>query len=103
RMNTEEKEDFLWLQKHAEDLIVSSTVQPGMRLASKAEPHVLAIGPKAAYFNRTKHFVNCIDNGGTWGVSGMIHLADLLEEAFINEKDTKDLVVRKGLGCVSCI
>lgn len=103
RMNTEEKEDFIWLQKHAEDLIVSSTVQPGMRLAAKEKPDVLAIGPKAAYFNRTKHFVNCIDNGGTWGVSGMIHLADLLEEAFINEKDTKDLVVRKGLGCVSCI
>ena len=41
--------------------------------------------------------------GGLWGFAGVRSLARLMAEAWEQEKDTRDLVPRKGLGCVSCI
>ena len=61
----------------------------------------LAVGPKAAWFCGTEHFVNLVDFGGMWGYSGIRKLAGLMEDAYEHAKDTRDLVPRKGLGCES--
>ncbi|MER2026953.1 MAG: hypothetical protein ABS874_06905 [Lachnospiraceae bacterium] len=63
----------------------------------------MAVGPKAAWFCGTEHFVNLVDYGGMWGYSGIRKMASLMEDAFENAKDTKDLVPRKGLGCESIL
>lgn len=100
----EEKEDFLWLKKNAAKLTFYPTMDIHMRTMPRktGEPY-LAIGQKAAYFTQTPHFVNIVEGGGLLGYQGICHLADQMIEAWNQEKDTKDLVIRKGLGCVSCI
>lgn len=97
----EEEEDFIWLQQNAPDLILNATIHPRMRVLHKAENEgkMLALGPKAAWFGGTGHFVNLVDYGGLWGNSGIVKLAALMEDAWLHEKDTRSLVPRKGLGC----
>ena len=75
-----------------------------MRFAKRESGEkVLAVGQKAAYFKGTGHFVNVAESGGFYGYDGTERIAALMEEAFIEEKDTRDLVQRKGYGCPSCI
>ena len=73
----EEEEDFLWLQKNYPDLILNATIHPKMRVLHNAENEgkMLALGPKAAWFGGTAHFVNLVDYGGLWGDSGIEKLA----------------------------
>lgn len=100
----EEKEDFLWLQAHAPELVIYATIHVQMRVISREYPEkVLAIGQKAAYFTSTPYFVNMVEGGGLYGFAGICRLAAMMEEAYLNEKDTEDLVIRKGLGCESVI
>ena len=47
--------------------------------------------------------VNMVQGGGLYGFDGIRRTAELMAEAFTEEKDTEDLVVRKGWGCESCI
>lgn len=100
----EEKEDFQWIGDHYPDLEFYPTMDIHMRTIPRMtkEPF-LAIGQKAAYFTQTPYFVNIVEGGGLLGYQGIIHLAKLMADAWNNKKDTKDLVIRKGLGCVSCI
>ena len=100
----EEKDDFDWLREKFPDLILNATVHPGMRVLHKRENegHMLAIGPKAAWFGGTAHFVNLVECGGLWGFKGIEKLAALMEDAFLHEKDTRKLVPRKGFGC-TCV
>ena len=103
-MTEEEKEDFEWLKIHFPDLILNATVHPKMRVLHEKENegHMLAIGPKAAWFGGTSHFVNLVDCGGLWGFTGIEKLAARMEDAFLHEKDTRKLVPRKGFGC-ACV
>ena len=81
-----------------------ATIHPGMRIfPRKSQEKILAIGQKAAYFSQTPYFVNMVEGGGLFGYSAICRLAERMCEAFFEEKDTKDLIVRKGLGCESCI
>ena len=100
----EEEEDFLWLQKNYPDLILNATIHPKMRVLHNAENEgkMLALGPKAAWFGGTAHFVNLVDYGGLWGDSGIEKLAALMEDAWLHEKDTRSIVPRKGQGC-ACV
>ena len=105
-VSPEEKEDFAWLKEHHKEVLLCSTIHVKGRLLhglaiDDAHSGYLAVGPKAAWFCGTKHFVNLVDYGGMWGYSGIRKLAALMEDAFRNEKDTRDLVPRKGLGCGS--
>ena len=60
-ISPEEKEDFLWLQEHAPELELIATIQVKMRVLPRGgEEKVLAIGQKAAYFSRSRHFVNLV-------------------------------------------
>ncbi|MDO5133383.1 MAG: nitrogenase component 1 [Eubacteriales bacterium] len=100
----EEKADFEWLQGHFPDLLLNATVHPKMRVLHGKENagHMLAIGPKAAWFGGTAHFVNLVECGGLWGFTGIAKLAALMEDAYLHEKDTRELVPRKGFGC-ACV
>ena len=100
----EEEKDFRWLQDHHPDLCLSATIHPKMRVLHEAENagSMLALGPKAAWFGGTAHFVNLVECGGQWGLSGIEKLAGLMEDAFLHEKDTRALVPRKGFGC-ACV
>ena len=99
----EEEEDLRWLQKNAPELELASTMNVKMRVMPRGTEPVLAIGPKAAWFGGTGHFVNMIENGGSWGFGSLTFIAEEMVRAVKEEKDTRDLVPRKGLGCASCI
>lgn len=101
-ISPEERTDFQWLQENAPDLRLNATVQVGMRVRPRENPG-LALGQKAAWFTGTTHFVNLVEGGGLYGFDGICRLAELMEAAMAEEKDTEDLVPRKGLGCESCI
>ena len=103
----EEEGDYLWLKEHSPSLIVCSTIRVEGRVLhggalGEERRKILAAGPKAAWFNGTPHFVNMVYGGGLWGYSGIRKLADLLCDAYLHEKDTRELVPRKGLGC-ACV
>ncbi|MDO4307198.1 MAG: nitrogenase component 1 [Eubacteriales bacterium] len=100
----EEKEDFLWIQKHFPEIAVSSCIRPKMRyLNRKRDGKMLAVGQKAAYFTGTDHFVNVVESGGLYGYEGIVQIAGLMEDAFLHTKDRKSIIQRKGYGCESCI
>ena len=103
-ISLEEKEDFLWLQEHAPQLELAATIHVKMRVLPRGgEQEVLAIGQKAAWFRRSKHFVNMVQGGGLYGFDGIRKLTELMIEAFREEKDTESLVVQKGWGCDCCL
>ena len=103
-VNGEETDELDWLRTHAPAVELSSTILPDLRVAPRTRAErTLAVGPKAAWFCGTGHFVNLVFGGGLWGFAGVRHLARLMAEAWEHESDTRDLVPRKGLGCVSCI
>ena len=103
----EEEGDYLWLKEHSPSLTVCSTIRVEGRVLhggalGEERRRFLAAGPKAAWFNGTPHFVNMVYGGGLWGYSGIRKLAELLCDAYLHEKDTRELVPRKGLGC-ACV
>ena len=102
-VSPEEEADFRALQAEAPELELCPTVQPGMRVRPRTEPKTLAVGQKAAWFQGTAHFVNLVSGAGLWGYDGICRMAELLREAAREEKDTRDLVPRKGWGCESCL
>ena len=103
-ISLEEKEDFLWLQAQAPQLELAATIHVKMRVLPRGgEQEVLAIGQKAAWFRRSSHFVNMVQGGGLYGFDGIRKLAELMIEAFREEKDTESLVVQKGWGCDCCL
>ena len=99
----EEKDDWQWLKDHAPEVEVCATIHAGMRVLPRRPERVLAIGQKAAYFHQTGHFVNMVEGGGLYGYAGILELCERIRDAFYHTRDTKDLIVRKGLGCMSCI
>ncbi|MBQ3392817.1 MAG: nitrogenase [Lachnospiraceae bacterium] len=112
-IHPEEEKDFLFLQESFPDLYLHKTVHiggrvlHGGRLCREEEraaggEEVLAIGPKAAWYEDTPWFVNMVEYGGLWGYYGIRRMAQLMEEACLVKKDTKEIVQRKGLGC-TCI
>ena len=103
-ISPEEKEIFFWLKENYPELKLISTVRPEMRVRTRQQSEkILAIGQKAAWFTGSRNFVNMVQVGGLWGFDGIRHTAQLMVEAFHEEKDPEDLIVRKGWGCESCI
>ena len=71
-ISPEEKEDFLWLQKHCPSLMLKATIQVKMRVLSrKNNRKILAIGQKAAWFTGSRNFVNMVQGGGLYGFDGI--------------------------------
>ena len=103
-ISPEEKEVFFWLKENYPELKLISTIRPEMRVRTRQQSEkILAIGQKAAWFTGSRNFVNRVQGGGLWGFDGIRHTAQLMVEAFHEEKDPEDLIVRKGWGCESCI
>ena len=103
-ISPEEKEVFFWLKENYPELKLISTIRPEMRVRTRQQSEkILAIGQKAAWFTGSRNFVNMVQGGGLWGFDGLRHTAQLMVEAFHEEKDPEDLIVRKGWGCESCI
>lgn len=99
-----ERPALQWLKEYAPDLELRSIMLPEQRVAPRTRPEkTLAIGPKAAWFTSTPYFVNVVQGGGLWGYAGIRSLCEKMIDAFEHEKDTRDIVPRKGLGCVSCL
>jgi hypothetical protein len=73
--------------------------QPGMRVAGRNAAEFLAIGQKATYFTGTRHFVNLVENGGLYGFKGIAEIAHMMVEAFETEKNPRDFIEIKALGC----
>lgn len=94
----EEKEDFFLLQKQFPALKLIPTIHANMRF-EMGEGECLAIGPKAAYFENTRHFVNIIEGGGFFGYRGLLSMLKAIEEAYYASKDPALIVPQKGLGC----
>lgn len=100
----EEAADLTWLSEHSPATQVAPMVAPTMRTQTRHRDWpVIALGQRAAYFSGTTHFVNMVEGAGLWGYAGARKLAYLMEEAAQEDKDTRDLIVRKGLGCESVI
>lgn len=103
-VNPEEEDELAWLRAHASQVELSAMVLPDLRVAPRTRDRaMLAIGQRAAWFTGTSHFVNIVQGGGLWGFDGVREMARLITEAAESEKDARDLIVRKGLGCESCI
>jgi hypothetical protein len=100
----EEKADFEYLKENHPDLLLYPTVHAAMRFHSPGEmSNFLAIGQKAAHFTNTTHFVNVVEGGGMWGFQAVTETARLMEEAFLEEKDLRNLIQIKGMGCAGCL
>ena len=96
----EDKTDFNWLAKNKPEIKVYATVHAKMRILDRrCGEKTLAIGQKAAYFTGSEYFVNIVEGGGMYGFDGIIRLAELMKEAFINPKNVRELIQIKGLGC----
>jgi len=107
-VSAEEADDFAWLSQNHGDVLLCSTIHIQGRVLHAqgidgAHSGYLAVGPKAAWFCGSSHFVNLVDCGGLWGYSGLRRVLALMEDAFLHEKDTEDIVPRKGLGCESIV
>ena len=103
-ISPEEKAEFEWLKEHAPDLQLIATIQVKMRVLPRGgEEEVLAIGQKAAYFCRSRHFVNLVQGEGLYGFDGIRRTAELMMDAYREEKDTEKLVIQKGWGCECCL
>ena len=102
-----EEQDYLWIREHTPMLSIASTNHPRARYVAPVErgmkEKVLAIGPKAAFFENTVHFVNQIESAGDWGFDGIKCLISRIEEALQEEKDPESIVPLKGLGWENCV
>ena len=49
------------------------------------------------------NFVNLVQGEGLYGFDGIRRTAELMMEAYREEKDTEKLVVRTGGGCECCL
>lgn len=97
---SEEEKDFEWIKKNHPNIKLFATVEAKMRVINRErDQKILAIGQKATYFNSTNNFINIVEGGGMYGFDGICRLADLMIDAFENEKDAKKLIQIKGLGC----
>lgn len=99
----EEEQDFFWLKEHRPELKLIATMKPECRVKKRDQADMLAIGQKAAWFTGTSNFVNVVQGGGLFGFDGIQKTMEWMKEAFLEPKDTRNLIIRKGWGCKSCI
>ena len=99
----EEKAAFEYLKQHHPGLLLFPTVHSSMRFLAEKEPtDFLAIGQKAAHFMNTRHFVNVVEGGGMLGYQAILKTCRLMQEAAAEEKDMRNLIQIKGMGCCGC-
>jgi nitrogenase molybdenum-iron protein alpha/beta subunit len=104
-ISEEDKSAFEWLKQNRPKIILCSAVNTQMQFweNEKNGKNILAVGQKAAYYMATDNFVNIVSNGGYYGFSGICAIAELMVDAYLNPKDRRTVIQRKGLGCESCL
>ena len=103
-VSAEEKPAFDRLRELAPALIVYSIIRPEARVRPRGcDEKLIALGPKAAWAYDTPYFAEQVQGAGHYGYEGIRHMLRALREAAHTEKDTRDIVPRKGWGCESCI
>ena len=103
-VTAEEKQTFEYLQRQYPELLLFPTVHASMRFLARKEPSEYpAIGQKAAHFMNTPHFVNVVEGGGMLGYQAIQKTLRLMREAMLEEKDTRNLIQIKGMGCGGCV
>lgn len=99
----EEQQAFIYLKENHPDLELFPTVHASMRfLAAREDTGYLAIGQKAAHFLNAPHFVNVVEGGGMLGYQAIFKTLELMREAALEEKDMRNLIQIKGMGCGGC-
>lgn len=99
----EEKAAFEDLKENFPSLELYPTVHASMRFLAAKEPSgFLAIGQKAAHFTNTNHFVNVVEGGGMLGYQAVLKTLELIRDAHREEKDMRNLIQIKGMGCGGC-
>lgn len=97
-----EREDFEALQRLKPDLELRPTIAAAMvRGRARKDAGVLAIGQKAAWFERTDRFVNMVEGDGRDGFSAVSGLAREIINALARPKSARELIQVKALGCTS--
>ena len=100
----EDEADFYALRKMRGDIEVVALKHADVRLHRRGGyGKILALGQKAAYLNDTPYFVNFTDGGGYLGWNGIVKLAELMTDAWQNEKDTRHLIQCKGWHAPCCL
>lgn len=100
----EEKGTFDDQQSRYPNLELFPTVHASMRFLAKKKPSgYLAIGQKAAHFTNTNHFVNVVEGGGMLGYQAILRTLKEMEAAYLEEKDMRNLIQIKGMGCSCCL
>ena len=103
-ITVEDKKDFEYLKKYFPKLLLYPTIHASMRFMAKREKtKVLAIGQKAAYFENTNYFVNVVEGGGMLGYDAILNTLKLMRDAYMREKDMRNLIQVKGMGCGGCV
>ncbi len=99
-ISPEEKADFEWLKEHAPELELIATIQVKMRVLPRgaSDEKVLAIGQKAAYLQEVRHFVNLVQGEGLYGFDGIRRTAELMMDAYLNEKGYRKTCCTKRMG-----
>lgn len=100
----EERAAFDWLKVNAPEMELHPTVHAKMRVMPRHhDGKILALGQKAAYFTGTNHFANIVEDGGMYGFDGVKRLAGLMQEGWVSERDAREFIQSKGLGCACCL
>ena len=100
----QEKEEFLWIREQHPEVIIAACRRAERRVLPRWRgEEYLAVGQKAAYFTGADHFVNVVEGGGFMGYGGIIEIARLMREAYLEKKDRRALIRKKGYGCLSLI
>jgi len=103
-ISSEDEADFAWLKKNRGEIKLMAIKHADLNLHERRRSEkILALGQKAAYFNDTPYFVNLVEGGGLYGFVGIKKLGELMIEAWQYPKDTRNLIIRKGLGCRCCL
>ncbi len=100
----EERDLFEEIKEDYPSLAILPTNQPAMRFCHEdAQGKVIALGEKAAYFEGTNHFVQVVESGGYFGYQGIVKICQMIQEAYLVEKERKTRIQRKGFRCESCL
>lgn len=102
-MMPEEEEDFKVIRSLRPELRIHPTNRPNMRFVKDLNRGALALGQKAACFMGTDNFVNIAEGGGLFGYDGIIKLMELMQDAYENPKDRREVVQKKGTKVTSLL
>ena len=103
-ISPEEKETFDWLREHAPELELIATIQVKMRVLPRVvKRKCLPSDKRQPIFAAAAILLIWCRGKGLYGFDGIRRTAELMMDAYREEKDTEKLVIQKGWGCECCL